>query len=102
MMDGLAAIFLDHGAGRIARGDDGVISVARNTQLVEHGNDRRRRAWRIGDQHRPAPIPAEGPQRLDRLGKGGNAIVQNTPDIAEDGIVPTGQIGQARDDGERR
>ncbi len=94
-MENLARAFDNQIAGDIARCDNTVVGVFRHAKqrhLCDHAAKRTRR---IGNQNNRNTLGARTLERCDRSCKSHFAIVQNTPDIAEDRIISIRQIVQA-------
>ena len=93
----MAAPLLDHGAGDIARGHDGVIGLARHMQPLELARHLFARARRIGDQDDHAAARARAHQRVAGVREGGDAVVHDAPDVAQHHVVVGRQRGKLRD-----
>jgi hypothetical protein len=97
MQQSCARPFFDGDAGDVAGGDDRVISVVGNLQGAELLADRPVRTRRVGDEHDPAAAGTESAERLDGARKRCDAVVEDTPDIAEKRIVRFRQFVQPCD-----
>ena len=56
-----------------------------------------RRARRVGDEDDAAALPAEVRERLDRGRVRGDAVVDDAPDVAQDGVVAGSDLPEAGD-----
>lgn len=95
IVNGLATVVLEDGAGGVARRDYVVVGVSHHPEVVEHFDDRRRGTRCIGDEDDPAALPAVVHQRFDGGGVRGDAIVHDAPDIAQYRVVAGGDFAQS-------
>ncbi len=79
----LSGARLDHAAGDVAGGDDGVIGLARDMQLVELARHHLALARRIGDQDHGGAARARAHQRVAGMREGGDAVMHHAPDVAQ-------------------
>ena len=87
--------------GQIARGDDGVIGVVGDVELLQlplHGIGRPRR---VGDEDDGAAALAVGVQCFAGFGKGFQAVMHHAPDIGEDHLDAIDKIAQPLDKTQR-
>ncbi len=88
----------DNAARDIAGTGDGVIGIVRHVQPVKNALHGEPGPRRIGNQNNRAAALAKFHQRLARLLERRNAVVHDTPDIAEQHVVVTRQRLKMRDD----
>jgi len=90
----------DERAGDVARTHDAVVGRARHAQPVERqARHPLARPRRVGDEHHRAAALAEARERIAGIGRGGDAVVDDAPDVAEHDVVVAGERGEVR--GER-
>ena len=82
MVERLSMPLLDRGAGEIARGNDGVIGLARHVQTLELAHHLFARARRIGNKDDHAAARAHAHQRVAGMRKRGDAVVDDAPHVA--------------------
>src|SRR5690606_1350911 len=80
-------------------GEDIVIGGARYGEMVELGKRLAPRAWHVGDEHDMTAGLAEADKRLAGGVIGADAIMHDTPDIAEDEAVIGDDVGEPRNQG---
>ena len=105
MKHGLCKPGLDDPARHVARACDRIIGLTGDFQTVKYARHRIPRTRRIGDQDRGAAAGPKPHQRVAGCGKSLDAIVHDTPDIAEHDVVVArerfemfDEIGHGRND----
>ncbi len=78
-----------------ARGDDRVIEIVRNVELVEERDDAFGRPRRVGEEHDRTARRAEPAHGVDGRVELLAAVVQDAPDVADGGVVIGGDFGEA-------
>ncbi len=90
----------DERAGDVARTHDAVVGRARHAQPVERlTRHPLARPRRVGDEHDRAAALAEARECIASIGRGGDAVVDDAPDVAQHDVVVAGERGEVR--GER-
>ncbi len=84
-------------ARAVATGGHRVPAIIRHVEAGQLPGNLGPRPGRVGQQNHLATPGPEGAQCLDRLGKGGHAIVDTAPKIAEHRIVSIRDIGKVFD-----
>src|SRR5271155_2881151 len=98
MKHALARSRLDDAAGDIAGTHDGVITIVRHLEAVEHALHRRTWPRRVGDEDHRAAADAKARERVAGFRKGGDAVVHDSPDVAKKHVVIARERSKSFDD----
>ena len=96
VMAGRAVTRDDLAKGQFARRDQIVIATAGKPEMFELAPHLLAGARGVGDQHRRPAAGAIGPQRIRRGREVLGAVDQHAPNVAEYGVIPSGERRQAR------
>ena len=94
--DLVARLLLHQSDRNVARRHDGVERVGRNPELQHLSLDRLRGTWRVADENNRAAPPPKRHKRIRGLREGGQTIVQDAPDVAQDRLIAIRDLVETR------
>ncbi len=89
--------FLDQSNSHIAGRHDRVEGVGKDSELQQLTGDNRGRPRRIGEKNDDAASMSKRRQATRRLGEGGQPVVKNAPDVAQNCVVTIGNLAESCD-----
>src|SRR5580693_3153762 len=97
MEDPVARLLFHQSNRHVAGRDDSVECVWRNPKLQDLSCDRWRGTRRVADENDRTAPPSERHKRIRGLRKGGHAVVQYAPDVAQNRVIAVRDLTETGD-----